>query len=641
MEGARFRELSIIIPTHNRKESLRRCLISLDNQDYPKDRYEIIVIDDGSSDGTEEMTNSLTKGLKNLRYIKQDNQGPAVARNRGIKESKGEIVAFTDDDCFLGKDWVRKMISAHSSDSEVTAVGGLTRVDNSNIKAMVSQSLSNWTIKASINGKEEVIFFPTCNVSIKKSYLNGERFNESFPLPAGEDLEFFWRLFKKGRRFIYKDDIEVLHDCHPEFRSFLRQAYMYGRGNYLVQYLCQDHHVLKEIKTKNGTSFLAGLIINIIKIPRFVFLLGRRLIRKQNGISLLDKSQVYLYFTMHKIMYLIGNIVEHRRVKRISLKPLKERLIKPEFIILDITHRCNINCNICEIRKDGPIREFTTNEVMDLIEQAIEWKVPEFILSGGEPFTRTDIFQILDFVYQKRYRIGILTNGVMLDDNLIQRLLPFLSSGTLSLSISLDSITPDIHDDIRGAKGCYEKTLYGLKILSGLKKDHPDINFNIISVILNENLEGLLPLAEFLKSLNVNSMQFQPLLANNLIMQERSNTVKYWVMPERLTVLDRAIDELVDFKKRNFSLVRNSENNLKLVKKYFRGTLRRNDIRCLYATRTMLIANNADVTTCFGCYGNVRRERLKEIFYSQTAQRQREKVKGCARPCLLPCFTDN
>jgi MoaA/NifB/PqqE/SkfB family radical SAM enzyme len=317
-----------------------------------------------------------------------------------------------------------------------------------------------------------------------------------------------------------------------------------------------------------------------------------------------------------------------------------EKPSKPELIILDISHRCNLQCNICEIRKDRPIKEYTLNEVTGIINEAFDWQVKDFALSGGEPLIREDIFEILDFVREKRYHIGVLTNGVVLNDSFIKKLLPYLTGGYLSLSISLDALTPGIHDEIRGTQGCFDKTSNALKMLSEFKKEYSGINFNSISIILNENLEELLDLSIFLKSLNINSIQFQPLLANNLIMKERKKSAKYWITSDRLVILDKTIDSLVEFKRNNFALVRNSESNLSFIKKYFRGSLSPNDVKCYYGIKTMLIANNGEVTTCFESYGNIRKNSLKEIYASKYSEQARDRVKGCQHPCLLPCFCD-
>jgi MoaA/NifB/PqqE/SkfB family radical SAM enzyme/GT2 family glycosyltransferase len=641
MEDNKLIELSVIIPTYNRKDALKNCIFSLVNQDYPRERYEIIIVDDGSYDGTSKMAEALLQEYPNIVYMYMPHRGPAATRNTGIEFSRGKIIALTDNDCIPASNWVRSILETHNFHKDVLAIGGLTEVDPHNTKAAVSQFLSDGAMSAQINNRLERIFFPTCNVSFKKEYLK-QRFNELFPLPAGEDLEFFWRIFKAGNKLFYNESIRVFHNCHPDFKSFLKQAYKYGKGNFFVQHLHQDHPLLKEIKVRGVGRFIISSAINFLKIPRFSYLLGNRLICSRHQYNNYEKFQVYIYFALHKIIYLIGNITEYTRLRLKSADPeeRKSKLQKkPEFIILDITHKCNLRCNICEIRKDNQVRELSFEEVKKLIWQANQWGVGEFVFSGGEPLLREDIFEVLDFVKANNYRVGLLTNGILLKD-LMPRLSQYLVSNTLSLSISLDALSAEIHDDIRGKSGSFTATSEALMQLSEMKKGSPNINFNVISIVLNANLEELLPLAVFLKSLDVNSIQFQPLLANNLIMKERSRCVKYWIPPERLSVLDITIDSLLEFKKANLSLVRNSFNNLSLIKKYFRGALANNDVKCSYALKTMLIANNGDVTTCFDCYGNVRNNSLQEIFNSRSAEYSRLKVGECKSPCLLPCFTD-
>lgn len=638
-------DISVVVPTHNRKDKLMQCLQSLFQQNYPPESFEIIVIDDGSIDGTAKMLQEIASKHLNLRYFRQSRKGPAAARNFGMAEARSELVAFTDNDCIAGADWLKNMVYAHKSERTVLAIGGLTRVNTHNTGALVSQFLSDGAIQVSSRDKTDLIFFPTCNVSVKKILLGEEGFNELFPFPAGEDAEFFWRLFKQGNMFSYRQEIEIFHNCHSTFRSFLRQAYMYGRGNYLVQYIHGDHPLFREIKTKNSIVFILSSLINLLKIPRFSYLLGKCLISKYGYFNPYQRIKIYIYFTLHKIMYILGNMAEHLRVIKIkenaSNKAGGDReQVKPEFIILDVTHRCNLRCNICEIRKDGPVQEFSNGEIKGLISQAIEWGVKEFVLSGGEAFIREDIFELLDFVKENKYHVGILTNGILLNATFISKLLPYLTSGSLSLSISLDALNPQIHDGIRGVPGCFEATFKGLKLLAEYKRQHPNINFNVISIVLNDNLEELLGLASTLNSLNINSIQFQPLLANNLIMQDRKEGVKYWVPKERLDILDKVVDALSEFKRKNPALVLNSEENLQLIKKYFRGSLTPQDIRCNYAMKTMLIANNGHATTCFDSYGDTRGMSLREIFLSPAAEKARQRVKGCLRPCLLPCFTD-
>ncbi|MFA5119263.1 MAG: glycosyltransferase [Candidatus Omnitrophota bacterium] len=639
-------DISIVVPTFNRKNKLKACLESIFAQDYPAERFEIIVVDDGSTDGTKEMVEALKPVFPRLRYYYQDNHGPAAARNFGVKQSKAGIVGFTDDDCSLTASWARAMLNAHAIDPRADVVGGATCVDKRNVKALVSQSLSDGAIFADIKGEKRIIFFPTCNVSFKKSSVSGQ-FAESFCFPAGEDLEFFWRLHKSGGRFVYSKDVAVIHNCSMNLRSFVRQAYLYGRGNCRVKHFHQDHPLLKEIRTDNIFFFSGATIVNFLKIPRFAYTLGASLIKKHKVRGFYRSVQVFAYFMLHKAVYLSGNLREYFTLRKIApatpnaqCPPANFTLERPETIILDITHRCNLSCAICDIRKDKPILEYTTQEVKGLIAQAIDWGVKDFVLSGGEALIRPDIFPILDFVKQSKYRVGILTNGILLTQDFLGKLLPYLTSGSLSLCISLDSLRPQVHDEIRGLRGSFEKTFAGIKMLSERKKTSPGINFNVITIILNGNLEELRAIADTILSLRADSLQFQPLLSNNRILKDRGSQVKYWVPAERLPVLDKAIDDIVAFKKKNSAFLRNSENNLELVKKYFRGTLHNRDIQCRNAERTMLVAYTGDTTTCFDCYGNIRKEPLSRIFHAPAAGQARRKAAGCPSPCLLPCFTD-
>ena len=632
-------ELSIIIPAYNRKEALKRCLLSLDGQNYPKDKYEIIVVDDGSSGATMETLESFTARMGNLRYIQQYHKGPASARNLGVKKANGEIIGFTDDDCILDKDWIRLMVEFHKKNPEITTVGGLTEVPGKKTSTMVAQSLSNGAILVALNGKKEIIFFPTCNVTFKKRIFGEHKFNEKFPLPGGEDLEFFWRLFKDGHRFIWNKKIQVMHYRNAALSSFIKQAYIYGRGNFLTQYMHNNHPLLKELKT-GKLSFWIAALVNIIKIPRFSCLLGRRLIKKYDIKNIYKKMSVYLYLAIHKTFYISGNIAEFSRVRKTNLNKEKEISYIPRLLILDITHSCNLSCRICDIWKTkNTEQDIDIRYIKKMLFRAKELGIKEITLSGGEPLLRKDIFEIFEYAKEIKIKnLGVLSNGILVE-KYTERLKPYLVDNTISLVISLDSLNSELHNFIRNSNIAWQRTIEGLNMLSSLKKEHPQVNFNIIAIILGQNLEELLDLANFIKSLNVNSLQFQALLPSNLRMAERKKS-PFWICEERLPILDKVIDKLIKFKEENPQFMKNSINNLSLVKRYFRGTLNSNDIKCASAFKTILISNQGSCTTCFSSYGDIRKSTLKEIVESKEIVKAREKVKHCPWPCLLPCFCD-
>jgi glycosyltransferase involved in cell wall biosynthesis len=105
-------DISVVIPTYRRPDLLQRCLGPLLRQSFPRERYEIVVVDDGQTEDTRELVERLaaqTQGLPLLRYLRpQGTKGPAAARNRGWTAAEGEVVAFTDDDTIPDTDWLRE-----------------------------------------------------------------------------------------------------------------------------------------------------------------------------------------------------------------------------------------------------------------------------------------------------------------------------------------------------------------------------------------------------------------------------------------------------------------------------------------------------------------------------------------------------
>lgn len=188
-------QVSIIVPTCNRKKQLRQCIESLLSQDFPCGGAEIIIVDDRADKNIKNMIESFKNLTFPLRYFSQDAKGPAAARNLGVKYAKADIVAFIDDDCIADERWLRLMCQSHKSQPECAAVGGMTVLGYDQIAAEIGQFLSTCSIQTQVNSKLQTIFFPTCNVSIKKATFNTVKFNENFPLPGGEDLEFSFIIF--------------------------------------------------------------------------------------------------------------------------------------------------------------------------------------------------------------------------------------------------------------------------------------------------------------------------------------------------------------------------------------------------------------------------------------------------------------
>ena len=120
-------QLSVVIPTFNRKDSLRRTLDGLARQTYPVGDFEAVVVSDGSTDGTDAMLAAYAaQSPYSLRVVTQSNSGPAAARNRGIREARHEIVVFLDDDVEPVPGFLSRHAAHHAQDETVVVLGPMS-----------------------------------------------------------------------------------------------------------------------------------------------------------------------------------------------------------------------------------------------------------------------------------------------------------------------------------------------------------------------------------------------------------------------------------------------------------------------------------------------------------------------------------
>ncbi len=296
-------KVSIVIPTYNRPNKLIETIYALEKQTFSKNNFEIIIVDDGSNRDFIGKRFDIKKAA-NIKYIRQKKSGPASARNLGVKNASGDIICFCDDDCIPGKDWLTKTLQAHYEFPNIPVIGGKTYVAQRNFKAIVSQFFTNnamWSISKC--GKKRLIFFPTSNVTIKKSVFERDLFNPNMKYSGGEDLEFFWRLYQHGIKFLYLENITVQHNRDTSFKNFIKQPLIYGKGNMWVQKIYPQHPALLELKS------ILKQIISLLLIPLFALHITG-LITKKTRLSKKERFWVLFYAILYRVMYFIGYFYE-------------------------------------------------------------------------------------------------------------------------------------------------------------------------------------------------------------------------------------------------------------------------------------------------------------------------------------------
>jgi GT2 family glycosyltransferase/glycosyltransferase involved in cell wall biosynthesis len=217
--------VSVVIPTYNRKDKLMACLDALERQSVLPDEFEVVIVDDGTTDGTKEAVASKPRSFA-VRYFEQRNQGPGSARNRGIDEATGEIVLFVGDDVYADERLLEEHLLAHA----IRPAAGTAILGHLDWPAdMPRNAVMNYVCgDAALQFAYTLIprlpvldhrFFYTSNISLKREFLAsaataGIRFDPAFRHAAFEDSEFAFRLLPRGLEIRYVESARAVHD-HP------------------------------------------------------------------------------------------------------------------------------------------------------------------------------------------------------------------------------------------------------------------------------------------------------------------------------------------------------------------------------------------------------------------------------------------
>lgn len=276
--------VSVVIPAYNDAKRLRQTLRSLQNQSF-KD-FETIVVDDCSADDS--FLVAKHAGVKALRQKR--NGGPAKARNRGIYEAQGSIIAFTDSDAVVTNDWIERIVEHFRKSPKVGVLMGNTKIKPA---GYIGDSISELGFPGGANAGFENMWrvdergftdhITSCNFAARKAVFDRYGcFDESFPLAGGEDPELSYRLVKNGVKIKYCPDILVYHDARTSLWSFWKWNVYRGRSN---------HHFKQRVKRIGGfirlrlwstKNILRKNLFNL-KLPMIFFLLVLSFIGQQYG----------------------------------------------------------------------------------------------------------------------------------------------------------------------------------------------------------------------------------------------------------------------------------------------------------------------------------------------------------------------
>jgi len=213
--------VSVIIPAYNCSKTIKKVINSVLAQSLTPN--EIIIVDDGSTDSTED----IVKSIKDVKYLRQKNAGPAAARNLGAKNATSELFFFTDSDCLPMRGWL------------ITAVKNFT---NPSIAVVCgSYGIANPEIRLARGIQNEILFrhnhlmpkfpkvFGSYNFGIRKDDFNGVGgFNESYRDASGEDNDLSYKILKYGKKINFEPKSIVQHFHTTSLKKYFKEQFRHG-----------------------------------------------------------------------------------------------------------------------------------------------------------------------------------------------------------------------------------------------------------------------------------------------------------------------------------------------------------------------------------------------------------------------------
>lgn len=258
-------EISVIIPVYNGGDKLRKCIKALRRQRTSRP-YELIIVDDGSTDG----------GLQKIkedgfRVFRQANQGPAAARNLGVANAQGRIVLFTDADCEPEEDWIEEMVR-YLEDPAISAVKGSYLTKQKQIVARFVQM--EYESKYERMKKEGYIdFIDTYAAGFKiEDFRRVGQYDTTFPTASVEDQELSFRMWGQGYRMVFNPEARVYHTHSSTLWNYVKKKFRIGFWKALVlkrhpSKIARDSHTPQTLKLEMvfATMLLISLLASLWK----------------------------------------------------------------------------------------------------------------------------------------------------------------------------------------------------------------------------------------------------------------------------------------------------------------------------------------------------------------------------------------
>ncbi|MCX5705906.1 MAG: radical SAM protein [Candidatus Omnitrophica bacterium] len=319
----------------------------------------------------------------------------------------------------------------------------------------------------------------------------------------------------------------------------------------------------------------------------------------------------------------VGDFLEVKRCRR-KMQPPPSIL----FPLIWITGKCNLKCKMCDqwLEEKQPVDELSTKEWLEVIDSACNLRAAIILITGGEPFLRADIFDILGYIRRKGLSSHICTNGTLLNESVVEKL---KSSGLDSISVSLDSHIPEVYNIIRGAH-VFDDVVNGIKIL---RKGIPRLKIGINCFISKSNFKDIYKMVPYAQSLGVDQIKFDTIHTHLRHRKKSLTNVDELLFSEKdLPELSQEMHKLLTtFSKSR--LLTNSRTFINGIIHAYNG--KTHPWGCFAGYVSCTIDPSGKVTPCDNTDSglDVRKNTLEEIWNSERFQELRNNVHNCSLAC--------
>jgi len=265
MPDSIYQFYSVIVPAFNREDEVKDLVESFKELEFPRNRFEIIIADDGSTDNTKSLVEGFSKSTDlNLVYLSQQNQGPGAARNMAMQNAKGEFFIFIDSDVTVPSSWLKNIDSA-LNEQKADAFGGpdTYREDFPPLLKAINYTMTSFITTGGMRGKKGkklAKFYPrSFNMGLSRTLW--QKIGGFGSLRHGQDIEFSHRIIKNNARVILVDEAPVYHKRRTSLRKFYKQVFNWGVAR--INLYKMDESMLEPLHAAPaaGTIVTIGILI--------------------------------------------------------------------------------------------------------------------------------------------------------------------------------------------------------------------------------------------------------------------------------------------------------------------------------------------------------------------------------------------